>query len=127
MNNPFSTTFGLEPNNFIKWVDESNKIISEFSSDNPPNYVYFLTGIRGSSKTILLSFIYSEFKEKRSGLNMNSNNYVEVFKVRERCNFDTNNFSVYRDRFIKKGVVKSSSYGFIEFTLPRLNEFLRLK
>lgn len=107
-------------------MDESNKIISEFSSDNPPNYVYFLTGIKGSSKTILLSFIYNELKEKRSGLNMNSNNYVEVFKVRERCNFDTN-ISVYRDRFIKKGVVKSSSYGFIEFTLPRLNEFLRLK
>lgn len=41
MNNPFSTTFGLEPNNFIKRVDESNKIISEFSSDNPSNYVYF--------------------------------------------------------------------------------------
>lgn len=102
MSNPFSTTFGLEPNNFINWVDESNKIISEFSSDNPPNYVYFLTGIRGSSKTVLLSFIYNELKEKRSGLNMNSNNHVEVFKVRERCNFDTNNFSVYRDRLIKK-------------------------
>lgn len=127
MSNPFSTTFGLEPNNFINWVDESNKIISEFSLDNPPNYVYFLTGIRGSSKTVLLSFIYNELKEKRSGLNMNSNNHVEVFKVRERCNFDTNNFSVYRDRFIKKGVIKSSSYGFIEFTFPRLNEFLRLK
>lgn len=26
---------------------------------------------------------------------------------------DTNNFSVYRDWFIKKGVIKSSSYGFI--------------
>lgn len=127
MNNPFSTIFGLEPNNFIKWVDESNKIISEFSSDNPPNYVYFLTGIREFGKTVLLSFIYNELKEKRSGLNMNSNNHVEVFKVRERCNFDTNNFSVYRDRLIKKGVIKSSSYGFIEFTLPRLNEFLRLK
>jgi len=33
---------------------------------------------------------------------MNSNNHVGVFKVRERCNFDTNNFSVYRDRSIKK-------------------------
>jgi len=108
-------------------VDESNKIISEFSSDNPPNYVYFLTGIRGSSKTVLLSFIYNELKEKRNGLSMNSNNHVEVFKVRERCNFDTNNFSVYRDKLIKKGVTKSSSYGFIEFTLPRLNEFSRLK
>lgn len=108
-------------------MDESNKIISEYSSDNLPNYIYFLTGIRGSSKTILLSFINNELKEKRSGLNMNSNNHVEVFKIRERCNFDTNNFSVYRDWFIKKGVIKSSSYGFIEFTLPRLNEFLRLK
>lgn len=65
--------------------------------------------------------------KKKSGLNMNSNNHVEVFKVGERCNFDTNNFSIYRDWFIKKGVIKSSSYGFIEFTLPRLNEFLRLK
>lgn len=108
-------------------MDESNKIISKFSSDNPPNYVYFLTGIRGSSKTVLLSFIYNELKEKRSGLNMNSNNHVEVFKIRERCNFDTNNFSVYRDWLIKKEIIKSSSYGFIEFTLPRLNEFLRLK
>lgn len=108
-------------------MDESNKIISEFSSDNPPNYVYFLNGIRESSKTVLLSFIYNELKEKRSGLNMNSNNHIEVSKVRERCNFDTNNFSVYKDRLIKKGVIKSSSYGFIEFTLPRLNEFLRLK
>lgn len=80
-------------------MDESNKIIFEFSSDNPPNYVYFLTGIRESSKTVLLSFIYNELKEK-NGLNMNSNNHVEVFKVRERCNFDTNNFSVYRDRLI---------------------------
>lgn len=108
-------------------MDESNKIIFKFSSDNPPNYAYFLTGIRESSKTVLLSFIYNELKEKRSGLNINSNNHVEVFKVRERCNFDTNNFSVYRDRLIKKGVIKSSSYGFIEFTLLRLNEFLRLK
>lgn len=62
----------------------------------------FLAGIRGYSKTVLLSFIYNELKEKRSVLNMNSNNHVEVFKVRERCNFDTNNFSVYRDRLIKK-------------------------
>lgn len=62
----------------------------------------FLAGIRGSNKTVLLSFIYNELKEKKNGLNMNSNNHVEVFKVRERCNFDTNNFSVYRDRLIKK-------------------------
>lgn len=45
-------------------MDESNKIISEFYSDNPPNYVYFLTGIRGSSKTVLLSFFIMNLKKK---------------------------------------------------------------
>lgn len=64
MNNPFSTTFGLGLNNFIKWVDESNKIISEFSSDNPPNYVYFLTGIRGSSKTVYYPLFIMNLKKK---------------------------------------------------------------
>ena len=64
MNNPFSTTFGLEPNNFIKWVDESNKIISKFSLDNLPNYVYFLTGIRGSSKTVYYPLFIMNLKKK---------------------------------------------------------------
>lgn len=61
MENPFSTTFGLEPNNYIKRISEENKIISDFNSINPSNYVYLITGIRGSGKTVLLSSISDEF------------------------------------------------------------------
>ena len=57
MNNPFSMTFGIEPNNYIKRIKESEKIISEFSSETPSNYVYIITGLRGSGKTVLLSSI----------------------------------------------------------------------
>ncbi len=47
MNNPFNITFGLEPVNYIKSIYESEKIINEFSSESPSNYVYLITGLRG--------------------------------------------------------------------------------
>ena len=62
-NNPFTTSFGIEPQNYIKRIDETNRIIGDFSSDNPSNYVYIITGIRGSGKTVLLSSISSYFNK----------------------------------------------------------------
>ncbi|MBQ7277280.1 MAG: AAA family ATPase [Bacilli bacterium] len=59
--NPFSMTFGIEPNNYIKRIKESELIISEFTALNPSNYVYIITGIRGSGKTVLLSNIANHF------------------------------------------------------------------
>ena len=61
MNNPFSMTFGIEPNNSIKRIKESDKIINEFSQEVPSNYVYIITGIRGSGKTVLMSSIANHF------------------------------------------------------------------
>ncbi len=61
MNNPFSITFGLEPTNYIKRIKESDKIIEEFSNELVSNYVYIITGIRGSGKTVLLSNIANHF------------------------------------------------------------------
>ena len=52
MHNPFSTTFGMEPNNFIQRLEESKQIISEFNDVNPSNYVYLITGVRGIGKTV---------------------------------------------------------------------------
>jgi hypothetical protein len=35
--------------------------------------------------------------------------------------------SVYRDRLLKKGIVLCPKYGYLRFTFPRFNEFLRIK
>lgn len=59
MNNPFSITFGMEPNNYIKRIQETNKIIENFNSETPSSYVYLITGVRGSGKTVFLSNIAS--------------------------------------------------------------------
>lgn len=64
-NNPFSTTFGIEPNNIIRRIKETDRIISEFSSESVSNYVYIITGLRGSGKTVLLSSIASHFMNEK--------------------------------------------------------------
>lgn len=69
-NNPFSLTFGIEPNNLIKRIKETDKIISEFSNETVSNYVYLITGLRGSGKTVLLSLISEHFSR--------DNNWVVV-------------------------------------------------
>lgn len=63
--NPFTTTFGREPNNMIERLDEQNLIISSFSSDKPSEQTYIITGQRGSGKTVLLSKVYNHFKEQK--------------------------------------------------------------
>lgn len=47
-------------------------------------------------------------------------------RIRKIVNMDSNAFSVYRNRMIKKGIVTSSSYGYLEFTLPRFEEFVKI-
>lgn len=64
MINPFSTTFGLEPSNYIQRIDESKRIIEEFTSEQPSNYVFLITGVRGSGKTVLLSSVSSALSKR---------------------------------------------------------------
>lgn len=40
MSNPFSLAFGIEPINYIDRINDRDKIINDFSSENPANYVY---------------------------------------------------------------------------------------
>ena len=61
MNNPFTTTFGLVPPNYIERIDETNKIVDNFLSDFPSNFVYLITGLRGSGKTVFMTNIGSIF------------------------------------------------------------------
>ena len=42
----------------------------------------------------------------------------KVKDIREVLNSKSNDFSVYRTRLIRKGVVYSPSYGELDFTLP---------
>lgn len=71
MNNPFTTTFGLVPPNYIERIDETNKIVDNFLSDFPSNFVYLITGLRGSGKTVFMTNIGSIFSLKKDWIVIN--------------------------------------------------------
>ena len=62
-NNPFSIIFGVEPENSIARIWESERIISDFSASSPASMVYVITGPRGSGKTVLMSSVHSRLSK----------------------------------------------------------------
>ena len=50
---------------------------------------------------------------------------VKVQMIRELAGMESNEFAVYRDRLLKKGIVKTEEYGTLKFALPRFADFVR--
>ncbi|MCQ2522056.1 MAG: ATP-binding protein [Lachnospiraceae bacterium] len=48
----------------------------------------------------------------------------KVDELRHIAGMESNKFTVYRKRLIKKGIISNPHYGYLEFTLPRFKEFL---
>ena len=64
--NPFTTSFGKEPQNFISRYEEENTIINSFSAETPPQQVFMITGVRGSGKTALLTKVKKSLSERKN-------------------------------------------------------------
>lgn len=63
MQNPFNINFGKEPFSIISRENELHEIYDSFSSEYPFSYVYILTGIRGSGKTVAMTNISNHYKK----------------------------------------------------------------
>ena len=55
----------------------------------------------------------------------NGSGRVKVKDICEEIDMYAKKFSVYRDRLKKKGLLDTSSYGELSFSLPRFAEFVR--
>lgn len=71
MNNPFSLSFGKEPQNIIKRGLQHNEIIETFKAINPMHQVYMITGIRGAGKTVTLTTIAHELAATKNWIVLN--------------------------------------------------------
>ena len=65
--NPFSIKFGIEPTNYIERLDDKQFIIDDFKNSKAANYIYVITGMRGSGKTVFMSSIEITFLKKTIG------------------------------------------------------------
>ena len=51
--NPYTLTFGKEPNQHISRIKQTNEIINLFQEDTTQAFI--ITGVRGSGKTVLMT------------------------------------------------------------------------
>lgn len=81
----------------------------------------------------LEDFVYEKLWSELSGQDkkilsaMAKTDNFKVEAIRKSAGVASNTFSVYRDRLLKKGLVTSPEYGFLEFSLPKFREFVRTK
>ena len=62
--NPFTISFGEEPKLMIPRETAVNQVVSAFASESPSTRVFFITGVRGCGKTVLLSYLEDIFNAK---------------------------------------------------------------
>ncbi len=79
----------------------------------------------------LMEYVYEKIwhelsEQDRAVLqSMADSEHGKVEEIRALLKMESAKFSVYRDRLIKKGLVRSKSRGYLEFTLPRFDIFIR--
>ena len=71
--NPFTLTFGKEPDCSVSRAVQADEIIADFSSERPESQVYILTGVRGQGKTVLLTMITKQFEREKDWITVNLN------------------------------------------------------
>ena len=64
-NNPFTLTFGKQPNEYISRYENTDMVISTFEAENPISQAYLIEGIRGSGKTVLMTTVAKLLKEDK--------------------------------------------------------------
>lgn len=64
-NNPFCLSFGKEPDRYVERAEAFSQITDTFSSISPSSNCYLIMGVRGIGKTVLLSTISNEYRNKK--------------------------------------------------------------
>ncbi|MCQ2362301.1 MAG: ATP-binding protein [Acidaminococcaceae bacterium] len=68
MKNPFSLTFGKQPQSLIGRDRQIDEIVDSFSAPLPDYQVCMLTGVRGVGKTVFLTSVANELRQNKDWL-----------------------------------------------------------
>ncbi len=79
-NNPYTLTFGIEPSEMIQRFDDTSAIISCFDAPKPVSQTYLIEGIRGSGKTVLMTYIASQLSEKKEWISIDLNASMDLLE-----------------------------------------------
>jgi ribosomal protein L20A (L18A) len=106
--------FAFQVLGFLCWKNKAKwtEMLDEYSQ-YLEEYVYekLWSELSAQDKVVLRAMSESESRK--------------VEAIRAKAGKNSGNFSVYRNRLIKKGIIISTEYGYLEFALPRFREFVK--
>ncbi len=79
-NNPFNVSFGEEPKEVIKRIDEYDQIVENFTSSNPSSKALIISGPRGVGKTVLMAQIKKAFDSKQDWIVVDVNPFTNMLE-----------------------------------------------
>ncbi len=110
-------SYAFQVMGYMTWLffDEDENKIDKKVSDYLGEYSYLK--------------IWFELSEKdKEVLSVMANNNLDTVKdVRDFMKLESNAFSVYRNRLLRKGILLSKGYGKLEFALPYFKDFVLLQ
>jgi len=109
-------SFAFQVLGYIYWNNRERKI-----EDILPEYDQYLD-------EYVYDKIWSEMSEmdRKVVSAMAISGETNVSKLRELVGMTTSQFSVYRDRLKRKGIINTAQYGYISLLLPRFEEYVKL-
>jgi len=85
--NPFTITFGKQPNKLISRLEDTDRIVSDFKAENAVSQTFLIEGIRGSGKTVLMTTVAKILDNEKDWIVINLNPVMDLlsnFAIRLR-------------------------------------------
>ena len=106
--------FAFQVLGYLCWTTKNhwNKVLAEYQQ-KLEDYVYekIWSELSAHDKEVLTAMLASEDNK--------------VAAIRNITNMSSNQFSVYRNRLLKKGIIYAPDYGKLDFSLPRFDRFIK--
>ncbi|MBQ6752718.1 MAG: ATP-binding protein [Clostridia bacterium] len=115
--------------NIVKGYPYAYQVLGYLCYKNQCSYKDILYDFDAYLNEYVYDKIWSEMSEKdrKVAVALANSETGKIEDIRNRSKLKANELSVYRDRLLKRGLIKSSQYGYLEFTLPRFTEFVKKK
>lgn len=110
--------FAFQVLGYLYWEHRDTKTVQEIL----PEYDQYL-------EEYVYSKIWSEMSDKDKEImqQLAESGDIKVKDLREQLEMSSEQFSVYRERLKRKGVIDTRKYGKISMALPRFEEFIQMR